>query len=86
MKTIVEGKRMSCEKSIESAIIYREARGREDGQRGERSVRVDGTKKKAYRNSGIVDITKDEANPRSYESGRHKRQAPADGKDAKINR
>ena len=46
---------------------------------------VDGTEKKVYRNGGI-DATKDEANPRSNESGRHKRQTLANGKDIKIKR
>ena len=41
--------------------------------------------RRVYRNGGM-DATKDEANPRSNESGRHKRQALADRKDIKIKR
>jgi len=42
-------------------------------------------RKKVYRDSGMY-ITKDETDPKSNESGRHKRQAPANRKDTKMRR
>jgi len=48
-------------------------------------VHVGDTEGEAYRDSGI-DTMKDEANPRSNESERHKRQALANKKITKIRR
>lgn len=61
-------------------------RGRENGQIIKGSVRIDGGAKKKVHHGGGIDIIKDETNPRSKESGRHKRQALADRKDTDITR